>query len=111
MEWEGFRKGSGYVAVGISNDAKMGEDTMYICTQVYVSIYHPKHLSIYPNIELVFLIMPRWEKIPCISVPRYIYLSIYIPKHLSIFPSLSWYIAVDISYDAMMLDDTIITIM
>ena len=38
MEWEGFRKGSGYVAVGISNDAKMGEDTMYICTQVYLSL-------------------------------------------------------------------------
>ena len=44
MVWEGFRKGSGYVAVGISEDAKMGDDTMYICSQVHIFIlkkYHP----------------------------------------------------------------------
>jgi len=40
MVWEGFRKGSGYVAVGISEDAKMGDDTMYICSQGAVKEYY-----------------------------------------------------------------------
>ena len=32
--WEGYRKGPGYVAVGVSTDSKMGEDIMFLCTKV-----------------------------------------------------------------------------
>ena len=34
MEWEGYRKGTGYAAVGVSKDTKMGEDIMFVCSEV-----------------------------------------------------------------------------
>ncbi|XP_023326976.1 putative ferric-chelate reductase 1 homolog [Eurytemora carolleeae] len=39
MVWEGYRKGSGYVAVGVSEDSKMGKDIMFICSQSGVKEY------------------------------------------------------------------------
>jgi len=33
VEWEGLRRGDGYVGVGISQDNKMGEDIMFLCTK------------------------------------------------------------------------------
>ena len=34
MEWESYRKGTGYTAIGVSRDSKMGEDIMFVCSQV-----------------------------------------------------------------------------
>ena len=34
MEWESYRKGTGYTAIGVSKDSKMGEDIMFVCSQV-----------------------------------------------------------------------------
>ena len=41
MVWEGYRRGTGYIAVGVSEDSKMGKDIMFICSQVifYYNIY------------------------------------------------------------------------
>ncbi|XP_023333943.1 putative ferric-chelate reductase 1 homolog isoform X2 [Eurytemora carolleeae] len=39
MEWESYRKGTGYTAIGVSKDSKMGEDIMFVCSQAGVKEY------------------------------------------------------------------------
>jgi len=37
--WEGFRKGTGFVGVGVSDDDKMGNDFIFICSESGVKEY------------------------------------------------------------------------
>lgn len=37
--WEGYRKGSGYVGIGVSTDTKMGNDIMFLCSKGGVKEY------------------------------------------------------------------------
>ena len=65
MVWEGFRQGTGFVGVGVSGDDKMGNDFLFICSQVFFFVARVNLYRLLSGILVNSLLMKKREKLEC----------------------------------------------